>query len=302
MQLPEIQIEKIPEQIKQAIQLSPKGIAELTDAITKARPNFGVIKKTATNPFYKDAAGKPRKYADLAEIIAATAEPLAEQGLYVFQAPIIEDGKTVGITTLLSHSSGEWLQTSMTGCPADQKLKDSNGNLTISRFDAQTIGIGFTYLARYAMRAILNLGAEDDDGNGLVSPPELKKLPQLKLKKLPQLNRTAAGTTIIVSPETIKIDDKTVATINADSDGCPVSDSDLPEELKLPTSIQITEFAKQLKALNQDSRLLKQWVEAEAGKPWKSIPVSKFEPIIRKLKTAEQNGTLLELITPKEVK
>jgi hypothetical protein len=216
-------------------------------------------------------------------MIAATAEPLADQGLYIIQAPIIDAGigRTVGITTLLTHSSGEWIRTSITGCPADQKLREGG-----FRYDAQTIGIGFTYLARYAYRAILNLGAEDDDGNGLVTPPEPKK--PLQIVK-------SAGTTSIVS----SLSEPTTALASIDSDGCPISDVDLPPELQLPTAAQTAAFAKQLKALNQDSRLLKQWVETEAGKSWKEIPLSKFEPIIQKLKAAEQEGKLVELITPK---
>jgi hypothetical protein len=301
--MPDIQIEKIqPEQTKVVLEFSQNGIAKLTEAIAKARPKFGVIKKSAENPFYKDAHGKPRKYADLAEIITATAEPLAEEGLYVFQAPFIEPGKTVGIITLLSHNSGEWLKTTISGCPADQKIKDKNGDLTISRFEAQTIGIGFTYLARYGLRAILSVGSdEDDDGNGLVSQhPEPKKPLQIakasSLSEPAGIPRTAMGV-ITVSPEAIKVEGTTVATATADEDGCPLSDSEVPKDLQLPTQEQLRGFGTTLKALGQDSRLLKNWFEKEAGSEWKKIPYVKFQPIIDKLKLAEKEGKLTGLIT-----
>ena len=304
--MPDIQIEKIePEQPKVVLEFSPQGIAKLTEAMTKARPKFGVVKKSAENPFYKDAAGKPRKYADLSEMIAATADQLAEEGLYVFQFPFINNDQTVGIVTLLSHTSGEWIKGTMSGCPASQKTQ--NG----IRFEAQTIGIGSTYSARYCYRAILNLGSDDDDGNGLVSQhSEPKKPLQIRgsahtiqdAAEVPGLKSRSSSLSepakeITVSPEAIKVEGTTVATAAADADGCPLSDSDIPKDLQLPTPEQLREFGTQMKALKQDSRLLKQWVEKEAGTEWKKIPYVKFQPIIDKLLKAKEDGKLTGLIT-----
>lgn len=281
--MPDIQInDDLKNTLPIALETSAE-VGELVKAITAARKNFGTIKKSAENPFYKDGRGKARMYADLAEMVLNTADQLADEGLYIFQAPLIE-GKTVGIVTRVIHTSSQWIQATITGCPADQKLKEG-----ASRYDAQTIGIGFTYLARYAMRAILNLAAEDDDGNGLVKEPDqIKKFvarPVLENNNVPN-----SGGSLITTGATF---------INETLDDCPVSDKDLPKDLQLPTPLQLTEFGKALKALGQDSRLLKQWVEAEAGTSWKSIPLVKFTPIIGKLKAAEADGSLTSMITPK---
>lgn len=257
-------------------------VGELVKAITEARKKFGKIVKSAENPFYKDGHGKSRKYADLAEMVSNTADALADEGVYIFQAPSIE-GKTVGIVTRVIHTSSQWIQATITGCPADQKLKEG-----ASRYDAQTIGIGFTYLARYAMRAILNLAAEDDDGNGLVKEPD--QIKKFVARPVIENNNVPNSGGVLTTGATF---------INETLDDCPVSDKDLPKDLQLPTPLQLTEFGKALKALGQDSRLLKQWVEAEAGTSWKSIPLVKFTPIIGKLKAAEADGSLTSMITPK---
>ncbi len=293
--MPDIQIEKIePEKPKVTLEFYPQGIAKLTEAIAKARPKFGVIKKSAENPFYKDSHGKPKKYADLSDLIEATAIPLAAEGLYVFQFPFTNQDQTVGNITLLSHSSGEWIKGTIDNCPASQKT--SNG----IRFEAQTIGIGYTYTARYGMRAILNLSSEeDDDGNGLVNQEPKKPLQINKASSLSEpasVARTATGS-ITVSPEAIKVEGTTIATATADAEGCPLSDSEIPKDLQLPTPEQLRGFGTTLKGLGQDSRLLKSWFEREAGSEWKKIPYVKFQPIIDKLLKAKEDGKLTGLIT-----
>jgi hypothetical protein len=302
LQTPEIQVEKYIKEIQPHPQtghgmgFSPQGIANLIKALATARPKFGVIKKSAENPFYKDGHGKPRKYADLAEIIAATAEPLAENGLYVLQAPFIEE-RFVGITTLLAHESGEWIITTTSGCPADQKLKEGG-----ARFDAQTVGIGFTYLARYGLRAILNLGSEDDDGNGLVSPPAESKKP-LQIDKASLHSQMASKTYTSLQSEPSNLPHTAsgvTMTSTTDADGCPVSDADVPKDLQLPSPEKLKAIGTLLKSFNQDSRLLKQWIEKEAGTEWKKIPMVKFDTIIHDLTLAFKEGKLTEMITPKE--
>lgn len=289
-----------------------ESIGKLVEAITKARKNFGAIVKSSDNPLYKDAKGKARKYADLAEMVNATAEPLAAEGVYVFQYPTINGDQTVGMLTRIAHSSGEWIEAYASGCPAAQKLKDEPGSSGQRvRYDAQTVGIGTTYLARYAYRAILNLGPEeDDDGNGLVK--ERPEQPERITARPSSLSEPATkGSHIMPESQTIKqgvinmvalsqgITGGVLVNQKADEDGCPVSDEDVPEHLKLPNQTQLASITKALKSLNQDSRLLKVFVEKEAGTEWKKIPFVKFTPIIEKLKAAEASGKLTELLSAK---
>jgi hypothetical protein len=66
-------------------------------------------------------------------------------------------GSKIGVTTLLGHSSGQWIESTFHVEPA--------------RFDAQGAGSAVTYLRRYSLMSILGIAAEDDDGEGAVAGP-----------------------------------------------------------------------------------------------------------------------------------
>jgi hypothetical protein len=125
-----------------------ESIAKLTAALAKAASEFSEIRKDCENPYYGN------RYADLASLIAATRPALSKYELALIQIPQL-NGSGAIITTLLSHSSGEWLASDL--------------KLPASKVDAQGIGSAITYARRYSYQAILNIAAEeDDDGNAAV--------------------------------------------------------------------------------------------------------------------------------------
>lgn len=141
-------------------------IGQLTKALAAARKNFKPVTKNHVNPFYKS------KYADLSDLIDATVEALSGSDLAVIQSPS-SDSRQATVTTLLSHSSGEWLESSLTMPAGDDK-----------RFDAQTTGSAITYARRYAYQSILNIAAEeDDDGNAAISGGSSKPPVQMPQRK-----------------------------------------------------------------------------------------------------------------------
>lgn len=120
----------------------------LGKALAEASAEFEVASKDTSNPFFKS------KYADLAELIRATRAALSKHGLVVVQSPRVNE-KSARVTTMLLHSSGEWIAD-------DLELPAAQG----SKFDAQTVGSAITYARRYAYQSILNIAGEvDDDGN-----------------------------------------------------------------------------------------------------------------------------------------
>lgn len=136
--------------------------AKLAEALSKAQREFTTVKKDTTNPYYN------AKYAPLDSIIEACQPALAKNGLVVIQSPRTE-GKSVTITTLLAHVSGEWIADDLT-LPAEGKGKD--GAL---KFDPQTVGSAITYGRRYAYQSLVGIAAEeDDDANTFVQPPSRK--------------------------------------------------------------------------------------------------------------------------------
>jgi hypothetical protein len=120
-------------------------IGELTKALANARKDFKPVLKDANNPFFKS------KYADLAGVIESTTAALSKNELVVIQSPGKIYNGHILLTTLLSHSSGEWIKDEL--------------ELPIAKFDAQGTGSAITYARRYAYQAIVGVSAEDDDGN-----------------------------------------------------------------------------------------------------------------------------------------
>ena len=127
-----------------------ENINELATALAKAQGEMKNAGKTSDNPFFKS------KYADLAEILNAVREPLSKYGLSISQ---LYDGmgmpdKTITVTTLLMHSSGQYISNS--------------ANYPVAKADIQGVGSAITYARRYSLAAILGLSQEDDDGNAAV--------------------------------------------------------------------------------------------------------------------------------------
>lgn len=126
-----------------------ESIKEIATALCKFQSEVEKIKKTNTNPFFKS------KYADLASILDVIREPLSQNNLSFVQFPSGENG----LTTMLMHTSGEWIQESYTMKP--------------SKNDPQGLGSAITYQRRYALGAILGLNIdEDDDGNAASKPKQ----------------------------------------------------------------------------------------------------------------------------------
>jgi hypothetical protein len=117
------------------------------------------VSKDATNPHFRS------KFTSLDHIIETIRIPLASCGLAFAQFP---DGD--GLTTILMHTSGEWLK--------------STANLKLAKEDPQGQGSAYTYGRRYALSAMLGLAAdEDDDGNEATAVRNAVQKPATPTKK-----------------------------------------------------------------------------------------------------------------------
>jgi hypothetical protein len=129
-----------------------ESIAKLSASLTKFQSEMQSVKKGSVNPFYKST------YADLASIIEAIREPLATNGLAFSQFPSGQNG----LTTILMHESGEYIEETMICTPVDSK--------------PQSLGSAITYARRYALGAVLGISTEeDDDGNQASTPKKFSK-------------------------------------------------------------------------------------------------------------------------------
>jgi hypothetical protein len=144
-----------------------ESIVKLAGALAKAQAEMPVVKMNAQNPFLKN------KYADLGAVIETSRPVLAKHGLSIVQS-VIGDGLQIGVTTMLMHESGEWLQDTITLLLGEEKGKSS----------AQVAGSIISYLRRYSWASILGLYADEDtDGNPTPAAKEPMTLERAKVTR-----------------------------------------------------------------------------------------------------------------------
>lgn len=120
-------------------------INELAAALSKAQGKITGALKDSENPFFKS------KYADLASCWDAAREQLAANGLAVIQTTSVGDNGAAVVTTMLAHSSGQWVRDTIALMPV--------------KGDPQGMGSCYTYARRYSLAAIVGIAQVDDDGN-----------------------------------------------------------------------------------------------------------------------------------------
>lgn len=89
------------------------------------------------------------KYADLATVLDVIREPLHASGLVLTQT-----FESSTLVTTLWHTSGQSIESRMELPALDMRGMNA----------AQSLGSAISYCRRYALLALLNLAAEDDDG------------------------------------------------------------------------------------------------------------------------------------------
>jgi len=137
-----------------------ESIAKLATALSIVQGKLTHAKKDSANPFFKS------KYADLESVWDACRDLLAANGLSVMQFPGEFIDGTMSMTTILAHSSGEWIGQQM--------------SLPVSKPDAQGSGSALTYMRRYALAAVVGVVQADDDANAASNPVQSKSSSAMK--------------------------------------------------------------------------------------------------------------------------
>ena len=131
-----------------------ESIKNLSVALKKAQSEMGEVGFDSNNPFFKS------RYASLGAVINASKKALADNGLSISQ-PATANEYGVGITTVLMHDSGEWLESSVTVPLPEPTYTDKNGEIKQNNY-SQEAGKIITYLRRYSLASILNLYSDED--------------------------------------------------------------------------------------------------------------------------------------------
>jgi len=140
--------------------MQSESIANLAKALSIVQGKLTYAKKDSANPFFKS------KYADLESVWDACRDLLSANGLAVVQLPGEYFEGTMALTTIITHSSGEWISQQM--------------SLPVTKPDAQGAGSALTYMRRYALAAAIGVVQADDDGNAASAPKQVKSSSTMK--------------------------------------------------------------------------------------------------------------------------
>ena len=147
--------ERLEERLEKKLISRSESIIELSKAFAMFQSEVNNPINSTTNSFFKN------KYATLGDVLNEVRPVLAKNGLSILQMPS-GDGGLVQLTTLIMHTSGEWIETE----PIVMRPEKSN---------AQGMGSVLTYARRYSLSAILGVASEDDDDGNQASQPQKSK-------------------------------------------------------------------------------------------------------------------------------
>lgn len=129
-----------------------ESIANIAPALLAAQKAIANVPKSAVNPHFKS------KYVPLDELLPVCKETLNEYQIVFIQGTEPSgSGEVLHLTTRLLHSSGEWIESTLTMKPV--------------KADPQGIGSCITYARRYALAAICGVASEEDDDANAASAP-----------------------------------------------------------------------------------------------------------------------------------
>lgn len=130
-------------------------LGDLAAALAATQAELVDPKKGSVNPHFKN------RYADLADVLSAVRPVLTRNGLAVVQGTESSSLGAVTVTTMLVHTSGQWVRSSLT--------------LPVGKPDAQGFGSAITYARRYSIAALVGVAPDDDDDANLASRPAKPK-------------------------------------------------------------------------------------------------------------------------------
>lgn len=164
-------------------------INELAVAMSKAQ---AVLKNAV-----KDTKADRYNYADLAQIIELVRQPFAANGLAVMQPVGSDSNGKIVVTTIITHSSGQWISTTAT--VPDAVLHGGAGKNPV-----QVAGSQITYMRRYQLAGMVCIAQEDDDAQGYTAPQRPQQPPVLRglsqtdfnTRKQKWMEQIAKGSTI----------------------------------------------------------------------------------------------------------
>lgn len=204
----------------------------------------------AVGPILKKSTAQYGLYADLSTVLSVVTPELSAKGLVLTQTFMPYETGTILRTSLL-HTSGETLTSDL-----PMLSTDGRGN------PLHAFGGAVTYLRRYALLAMLNLAAEDDDGDGWSEPPKAVAKTGTGTQPYKRSAAPAPDTRSTLGPDQIKA---LLARLQADlqADQLNALVSAYRKYKKLPASSQIGDQIK----TTADVEFINSWIEQHTKQP-----------------------------------
>lgn len=156
-------------------------IDALATALAAAAAELREVEHDAKNPHLRN------RYATLAAVLSTSRPILQAHGLALTQwlGGTIAEGHAVDVTTQLTHSSGQWMRSTVGA------VVERGKGISL----AQSGGGQISYLRRYAALAALGL-ASADDVDGHVDPPPPQPAPPPPPRRWSDVERKAFCATL----------------------------------------------------------------------------------------------------------
>src|SRR5712671_3782117 len=146
------------------MQRSSESIGTIAAALARAQLELTNPEKllvaTIRPPSPRDAE-RTFRYASLSSGLDIVRKSLGKQEIATVQTTTIDkEARLVRLTTILAHSSGEWMSSEWPVCPISETASP------------QRMGTALTYARRYALFTLVGIAGEDD-----FDAPDLSKAP-----------------------------------------------------------------------------------------------------------------------------
>jgi ERF superfamily len=149
------------------MQRSSETIGAIATALAKAQIELNNPEKALTatiqSPFPREG-NRTFRYASLSSGLDLIRKSLGRHEIATVQTTSIDDGAgLIRLTTVLAHSSGEWVSSDWPVCPVSETAAPHR------------MGAALTYARRYSLFALVGIAGEDD-----LDAPDLEAVPATK--------------------------------------------------------------------------------------------------------------------------
>jgi ERF superfamily protein len=144
------------------MQRSSSSIAALATALAKAQIELTNPEKSLVGtiePQRGEGGGRQFRYAPLSSGLEIVRKTLGQHEIATVQTTAVDQAGVVNLTTVLAHSSGEWIASDWPVCPVSETARPHR------------MGAALTYARRYALFTLVGIAGEDDlDAPDLINP------------------------------------------------------------------------------------------------------------------------------------